>query len=95
MIVATPGRLVDILAKHSIPLSSVSFLITDEVDVMLQMGFEEQVQKIISQLPPNRQSLLFSATIPESTEKLSAHTLRDPISITVGNVFLLFLHFIT
>ncbi len=84
VIVATPGRLLDLLEDHTADLSRVEVLILDEVDRMLDMGFLPSVRKIIEKCPKERQTLLFSATIPEEIERLSSWCLRDPEKIEIG-----------
>lgn len=84
IIVATPGRLLDLLEDHTADLSRVEVLILDEVDRMLDMGFLPSVRKIIEKCPKERQTLLFSATIPEEIERLSSWCLRNPEKIEIG-----------
>lgn len=84
IIVATPGRLLDLLETRIADLSHVEILILDEVDRMLDMGFLPSVRKIIEKCPKARQTLLFSATIPEEIARLSSWCLRDPAKIEIG-----------
>lgn len=84
VIVATPGRLLDHMQQGAVDLSSLTFLILDEVDRMLDMGFLPDVRRIVEKCPKERQTLLFSATIPEEIERLSAWCLRDPERIEIG-----------
>jgi ATP-dependent RNA helicase RhlE len=84
IIVATPGRLIDHMERGAVKLSSLEFLVLDEVDRMLDMGFLPDVRRIVEQCPEKRQTLLFSATIPEEIEQLAAWCLRDPTKIQVG-----------
>ncbi|MEX1118890.1 MAG: DEAD/DEAH box helicase [Terrimicrobiaceae bacterium] len=84
IIVATPGRLLDHMEKGDAKLGTVEYLILDEVDRMLDMGFLPDVRRIIEQCPKERQTLFFSATIPEEIERLSSWCLRDPEKIEIG-----------
>ena len=78
IVVATPGRLLDHLSQGNLSLQHIEILILDEVDRMLDMGFIEDVTKIIKKTPRSRQTLLFSATIPDSVRRLSAWALNNP-----------------
>ncbi|MDB5965130.1 MAG: box helicase-like protein [Polaromonas sp.] len=83
IVVATPGRLIDLLAHNALSLSSVCTLVLDEADRLLDLGFGEELARILGQLPPARQTLLFSATFPPAIEALAAATLRDPVRVAV------------
>lgn len=78
IVVATPGRLLDHIGQGNLDLSNIEILILDEVDRMLDMGFIEDVTKIIQKTPRSRQTLLFSATIPDSVVRLAAWALDNP-----------------
>ncbi len=82
--IATPGRLLDHLQRGSINLGSVKVLILDEADRMLDMGFIRDVRKIIARVPTDRQTMLFSATMPDEISSLAAEVLRDPETVEVG-----------
>lgn len=84
IVVATPGRLLDHMERGHANLDTVEYLILDEVDRMLDMGFLPDVRRIIEKCPANRQTLFFSATIPEEIERLSSWCLRDPEKIEIG-----------
>jgi ATP-dependent RNA helicase RhlE len=84
VIVATPGRLLDHMQRGAVNLASLEFLVLDEVDRMLDMGFLPDVRRIVDECPKKRQTLLFSATIPEEIEQLAAWCLRDPVRVEVG-----------
>ncbi len=84
IIVATPGRLLDFLQQGEISLDDVSILVLDEVDRMLDMGFLPDVRRIVEKCPKERQTLLFSATVPEEIERLSSWCLRNPEKISIG-----------
>ena len=87
VIVATPGRLLDHMQQGAVDLSGLTVLILDEVDRMLDMGFLPDVRRIVEQCPKDRQTLLFSATIPEEIQRLSSWCLRDPERIEIGASF--------
>src|ERR1051326_3232466 len=78
ILVATPGRLLDLLEQRTLTLQSVKVLVLAEVDRMLDMGFLPDVRRIVEKIPTDRQTLLFSATLPPEIERLAAWVLRDP-----------------
>jgi len=84
IVVGTPGRLIDLIQKKILDLSDVRYLVLDEADEMLEMGFIEDVETIMAQIPAERQMALFSATMPEAVRKLAARYLRDPQKITIN-----------
>ena len=84
IVVATPGRLLDHISQKTIDLSKVDFLILDEADRMLDMGFVNDIKKVIAVLPRERQTLLFSATYSDEIKKLSQKFLRSPSLIEVA-----------
>ncbi len=84
IIVATPGRLISHINLGNIDLSKVSFFILDEADRMLDMGFYNDIMTIANKLPKNRQTMLFSATMPQEIRKLAANILTDPLQITLS-----------
>lgn len=84
IIVATPGRFLDLLQQGEISLQDVKILVLDEVDRMLDMGFLPDVRRIVQACPAQRQTLLFSATIPQEIEKLSHWCLSNPERIDIG-----------
>jgi ATP-dependent RNA helicase RhlE len=84
VIVATPGRLLDHMQRGALNLSRLEFLVLDEVDRMLDMGFLPDVRRIVEECPKKRQTLLFSATIPEEIERLAAWCLHNPVKVEVG-----------
>ncbi|XP_060889804.1 probable ATP-dependent RNA helicase DDX59 [Labrus mixtus] len=84
IIIATPGRLLEILKQKAVHLNNVKVIVVDEVDTMLKMGFQQQVLEILEQVPEAHQTLLASATIPKGTEELAARLVRDPIRIVIG-----------
>ena len=86
IVVATPGRLLDLMNQGLVNLKSVEFLVLDEADRMLDMGFIDDIRKIIKRLPIKRQTLLFSATMPSEIRKLSDSILHEPEFIKVDPV---------
>ncbi len=84
VIAATPGRLLDHLQQRTIDLSKLEVLVLDEVDRMLDMGFLPDVRRIVEQCPKKRQTLLFSATVPDEIGRLAAWCLHDPEKIEIG-----------
>ncbi|OZJ04765.1 hypothetical protein BZG36_01868 [Bifiguratus adelaidae] len=87
IIVCTPGRMIDLLTANSgrvTNLKRVTYLVLDEADRMFDMGFEPQVMKIVNNVRPDRQTVLFSATFPRQMEALARKVLRKPLEITVG-----------
>ncbi|WP_421902870.1 DEAD/DEAH box helicase [Maridesulfovibrio sp.] len=81
---ATPGRLLDLLEREEIDLSRVDTLVLDEADRMLDMGFMDEVEKVLAKLPTRRQNLMFSATMPDEISKLSKNILHDPEVVRVA-----------
>ena len=83
-VVATPGRLLDHLERQNVVFDDLEVLVLDEADRMLDMGFAPQINRIVAQIPPYRQTLLFSATMPPEVEALARKYLRKPIVVQVG-----------
>ncbi|PSS14167.1 ATP-dependent RNA helicase [Actinidia chinensis var. chinensis] len=86
IVVATPGRFIDHLQQGNTSLSRVSFVVLDEADRMLDMGFEPQIQEVMRNLPEKYQTLLFSATMPVEIEELAQEYLTNPVQVKVGKV---------
>ncbi len=86
ILVATPGRLNDLIGQGHIHLKQLEIFVLDEADRMLDMGFVHDVKKVISQLPARRQSLLFSATMPDEIARLADSLLTDPVHVAVAPV---------
>jgi ATP-dependent RNA helicase RhlE len=86
VVVATPGRLIDLLQQRHLRLKDVQILVLDEADRMLDMGFIQPIRRIVAELPPVRQNLLFSATMPGPIATLANQILRDPVKVAVNPV---------
>merc|ERR1719160_848288 len=85
IIIATPGRLIDFCESNVTNLRRVVYLVMDEADRMLDMGFEPDVRKIVGQIRPDRQTLLWSATWPKSVQRLARDFQKDVVHIQVGS----------
>jgi len=85
VIVATPGRLIDLMNRRCVDLSSVSNVIMDEADEMLNMGFTESIDEILAGIPKERNTLLFSATMPAEIARITGKYMKNPREITIGN----------
>ena len=83
ILVATPGRLLDLINSNALHLSKIDILVLDEADKMLNLGFKEEMDKILSFLPKNRQNLLFSATLNEKVDKVAMSFLQNPVVIRI------------
>ncbi len=86
VLVATPGRLLDLVHSNALRLGEVEFLVLDEADRMLDLGFIDDIRKIVSKLPAHRQTMLFSATMPRAIAELAGRMLRDPVEVAVTPV---------
>jgi ATP-dependent RNA helicase RhlE len=84
MVICTPGRMIAHINQGYVDFSGVRFLILDEADRMLDMGFYDDIMKIVSYLPTERQNLMFAATMPDDIRKLAKKTLRDPVEISLA-----------
>jgi ATP-dependent RNA helicase DeaD len=84
VVVGTPGRLIDHLERGSLDLSQLRWLVLDEADEMLRMGFIDDVEKILKATPPERQTALFSATLPPPIKRIAQQYLRDPAEVTIA-----------
>jgi ATP-dependent RNA helicase DeaD len=87
LIIGTPGRVIDHIERKTLSLSNTKFLVLDETDRMLDMGFSIQIDNIIKHIPQKRQTLLFSATMPSNIVKVSKKYLFDPIRVAVDSTF--------
>lgn len=84
IVVATPGRLVDIINRKKVDLSQVRNLVLDEADEMLDMGFQEDLDAILEQTPTEKRTLLFSATMPNEVRRIASNYMNNPFEITIG-----------
>jgi len=86
VVVATPGRLNDILEMRKVSLKQVSYLVLDEADRMLDIGFEPQIRKIVKEIPHRRQTLMYTATWPKEVRRIADDLLVHPVQVTIGSV---------
>ena len=84
VLIATPGRLIDLMEKGVVKLDKIEILVLDEVDRMLDMGFLPDVRKIVGKTPKSRQTLFFSATMPPAIDSLAKWALNEPIEVEIG-----------
>jgi len=83
ILIATPGRLLDLLSQNALQLNQVEILVLDEMDKVLNMGFREEIDQILAELPKKRQNILFSATMEETLEEMIESLLTDPVKVSV------------
>jgi len=86
IIVGTPGRVIDMIQRKALDFSSIHWLILDEADEMLSMGFKDDLETIIKETPDEKQTLLFSATMSKEVEKISKNYLSKPFKISIGHI---------
>lgn len=86
IVIATPGRLIDLLECKATNLTRVTYLVLDEADRMLDLGFEPQIRKILEQIRPDRQTLMWSATWPKEVQRLAHDFMQDPIQVNIGSL---------
>lgn len=85
IVVATPGRALDLIKRKALKVSSIRYLVLDEADEMLNMGFKDELDAILETTPKEKQTLLFSATMPKEVQRIADDYLTDPIEISVGD----------
>lgn len=85
IVVATPGRLIDMLGRKAINLSTIQYVVLDEADEMLNMGFKEDIDEILSKTPETKITWLFSATMPREVRAIANNYMTDPMELTVGD----------
>ncbi|MDR2042032.1 MAG: DEAD/DEAH box helicase [Tannerella sp.] len=85
VVVATPGRLLDLMNRKTVDLSAIKSVILDEADEMLNMGFSDSLNAILAEVPPSRNMLLFSATMPQEIARITKQYMHDPQEIVIGN----------
>jgi ATP-dependent RNA helicase DeaD len=86
IVVATPGRLIDLIERKAINLEEISYVVLDEADEMLNMGFQEDIEFILQNTPRRDATWLFSATMPAEIRRVSKKYMKDPAEITVGKM---------
>ncbi len=84
VIIATPGRLLDLMGQRKVRLNEVSILVLDEADRMLDMGFAPQIEEIFKTIPKERQTMLFSATMPSAIVRIAAHHMKIPVQVEIA-----------
>ena len=84
IIVATPGRLIDLIGRKAIKLATVRYVVLDEADEMLNMGFQEDIDEILSHTPEEKKVWLFSATMPAEVRSIANNYMKNPFELTVG-----------
>jgi len=84
IIVATPGRLCDLINRGKVDISGINYVVLDEADEMLQMGFQDELNAILDQTPSEKNTLLFSATMPKEVEAIANNYMSDPVEVTIG-----------
>lgn len=84
IVVATPGRLLDLIRRRNVDISAIQSLVLDEADEMLQMGFQDELNAILAETPASKNTLLFSATMPKELAKIAGKYMKDPVEVTIG-----------
>ncbi len=84
IVVATPGRMLDILGRNAIDFSHIKYVVLDEADEMLNMGFQEDINNILSTTPDSKKTWLFSATMPREVRRIAKQYMTDPVELTMG-----------
>ena len=85
VVVATPGRLIDLVNRGAVRLNEVKTLVLDEADEMLSMGFQEDIETILSNLPEKHRTMLFSATMPKAIAEIAKNYMHNPVEVTIGH----------
>lgn len=84
IVVGTPGRVIDLISRDALKVGNIKWLVLDEADEMLNMGFKDDLETILAETPNERQTLLFSATMPPFIAKIASNYMKDPMQITIG-----------
>ena len=84
IVVGTPGRVIDLINRGALKIGNIRWLVLDEADEMLNMGFQDDIETILAETPETRQTLLFSATMPPFIEKVARHYMKEHIEIRIG-----------
>ena len=95
IIIATPGRFNDLVSRGVICLDSITFVVLDEADRMLDLGFEPQIRKTLIDIRPDRQTVMTSATWPANVRKLALGYMKDPVTVFIGSLDLAAVHSVT
>jgi superfamily II DNA/RNA helicase len=90
VVIGTPGRVIDLLKRGALSLADIRFVVLDEADQMLSVGFDQDVETILERVPPQRQTLMFSATMPVWIRKLTQKYLKNPVTVDLVSSTLLF-----
>ena len=90
IVVACPGRLLDLINQKHVNLHRTTYVVMDEADRMLDMGFEPQIRKVVGQVRKDRQTLMFSATWPQTVQKLANDFMNDPTQVNKFSIFVSF-----
>src|SRR5436309_3659425 len=86
IVVATPGRLIDLIERKAINLEEIEYVVLDEADEMLNMGFQDDIEFILQNTPKRESTWLFSATMPAEIRRVSKRYMKEPIEVTVGQM---------
>src|SRR5207253_2253489 len=86
IVVATPGRLIDLIERKAINLEQIEYVVLDEADEMLNMGFQEDIEFILQNTPKRESTWLFSATMPPEIRKVSKRYMKQPVEVTIGKL---------
>src|ERR1700712_5156155 len=86
IVVATPGRLIDLIERKAIDLARIKYIVLDEADEMLNMGFRDDIEFILKNTPKRESTWLFSATMPPEVRQVSKRYMKEPVEVTVGQV---------
>lgn len=95
IIIATPGRLNDLVQAGVIDVCTITYLVLDEADRMLDMGFEPQIRKVLLNIRPDRQTVMTSATWPSGVRRLAERYMKNPVQVCIGSLDLAAVHSVT
>lgn len=95
IIIATPGRLNDLIQANVIDVNTITYLVLDEADRMLDLGFEPQIRKVMLNIRPDRQTVMTSATWPAGVRRLAENYMNNPIQVCIGSLDLAAVHSVT
>ena len=86
LVVATPGRLIDLIERKAVDLARIKYIVSDEADEMLNMGFRDDIEFILKNTPVKESTWLFSATMPPEVKQVSKRYMKNPVEVTVGKM---------